>query len=153
MYDCRIKLPRRNKRKSQTSNVLGIKRKNISHYGAIFFFFFIPGKDITHKMYSLNEQIGHMCTTEALSRAAREDHWRRSMNRSVSVDAVDTGTRGHVRSCAWKQAEKNRKNSSQSDSKFSFHLRQYLRLGISLTSYSPFLQTNRHLISNNTGYH
>ena len=69
-------------------------------------------------MYSLNEQVGHMCTTEALSRAAREDHWRRSMNRSVSVDAVDTGTRGFVRSTAWKQTEKFRKNSTHSESKY-----------------------------------
>lgn len=69
-------------------------------------------------MYSLNEQVGHMCTNEALSRAAREDHWRRSMNRSVSVDAVDTGTRGFVRSNAWKQTEKYRKNSTHSESKY-----------------------------------
>lgn len=74
------------------------------------------GKDITHKMYSLNEQVGQLCTNEAMSRAAKEDHWRRSMNRSVSVDAVDTGTRGHVRSTAWKQVEEFRKNSTHSES-------------------------------------
>ncbi|XP_065225725.1 blood vessel epicardial substance-A-like [Planococcus citri] len=80
-----------------------------------FIFSNLIGKDITHKMYSLNEQIGQMCTTEALSRAAKEDHWRRSMNRSVSVDAVDTGTRGQVRSTAWKQAERYRKSSTHSE--------------------------------------
>ena len=58
-----------------------------------------------------------MCTSEALSRAARDDHWRRTMNRSVSVDAVHTNTRGHVRSNAWKQAEKYRKNSTHSERK------------------------------------
>lgn len=67
-------------------------------------------------MYSLNEQVGQLCTNEAMSRAAKEDHWRRSINRSVSVDAVNTGTRGHVRSTAWKQAEEFRKNSTQSES-------------------------------------
>ena len=77
------------------------------------------GKDITHKMYSLNEQLGHLCTTEALSRVARADHWRSSMNRSVSVDAVNTGTRGHVRSNAWKQAEKCRKSSTHSECEYT----------------------------------
>lgn len=81
-----------------------------------FTYLFALGKDITHKMYSLNEQVGHMCTAKALSRANMEDHWRRSMNRSVSVDAVNTGTKGHVRSIAWKQTEKYRKNSTVSES-------------------------------------
>lgn len=64
------------------------------------------GKDITHKMYSLNEQMSQKCATEALSRVSGDDHWRHSLNRSVSVDVVDTSIQGQVRSDAWKQAEK-----------------------------------------------
>ncbi|RZF37653.1 hypothetical protein LSTR_LSTR003064 [Laodelphax striatellus] len=39
------------------------------------------------------------------------DHWRHVMTRSLSVDAVDTGTRGHVRSVSWKSADKDRRDS------------------------------------------
>ncbi|KAE8751453.1 hypothetical protein FOCC_FOCC001700, partial [Frankliniella occidentalis] len=68
------------------------------------------GKDITHKLYSLNE---HMHGNDrARARAARSEHWRRSMARSVSVDAVHTGTRGHVRSAAFKSARRERATSA-----------------------------------------
>ncbi|KAJ1528671.1 hypothetical protein ONE63_007065 [Megalurothrips usitatus] len=66
------------------------------------------GKDITHKLYSLNEQMHG----NDRARAIRSDHWRRSMARSVSVDAVNTGTRGHVRSAAFKHARKERAASA-----------------------------------------
>ncbi|XP_034239009.1 blood vessel epicardial substance-like [Thrips palmi] len=67
------------------------------------------GKDITHKLYSLNEQM-HGAGERA--KAVRSDHWRRSMARSVSVDAVNTGTRGNVRSTAFKAARKERASSA-----------------------------------------
>ncbi|KAK3912482.1 Blood vessel epicardial substance, partial [Frankliniella fusca] len=66
------------------------------------------GKDITHKLYSLNEQMHG----NDRARAARSDHWRRSMARSVSVDAVHTGLRGHVRSTAFKSARRERASSA-----------------------------------------
>ncbi|XP_049840316.1 blood vessel epicardial substance-like, partial [Schistocerca gregaria] len=78
----------------------------------------IIGKDITQKLYALNEQLNAASAAEAearqcalrASRAA--DHWRRAMARSLSVDAVHTGARGHVRSLAWQQ----RRASSNSGS-------------------------------------
>lgn len=93
-------------------------------------------------MYSLNEQVGHMCTNEAHSRAAREDHWRRSMNRSVSVDAVDTGTRGFVRSNAYKQTDKYRKNSTHSESKYFNNILNIRGSISSLRLYDKYLITN-----------
>ncbi|XP_039293324.1 blood vessel epicardial substance [Nilaparvata lugens] len=69
------------------------------------------GKDITQKLYSLNEQLGTSFFTSDLNKAASSDHWRHVMERSLSVDAVDTGTRGHVRSVSWKNADKDRRNS------------------------------------------
>jgi len=61
------------------------------------------GKDITHKMYSLNEQLGQAKSFDDQTRAARNDHWRQAIYRSVSYDAVNTGTKGTVRSSAWKR--------------------------------------------------
>jgi len=61
------------------------------------------GKDITHKMYSLNEQLGQAKSFDDQTRAARNDHWRQAIYRSVSYDAVNTGTKGTVRSNAWKR--------------------------------------------------
>ncbi|XP_022175923.1 uncharacterized protein LOC111037573 [Myzus persicae] len=63
----------------------------------------IIGKDITHKMYSLNEQLGQAKSFDDQTRAARNDHWRQAIYRSVSFDAVNTGTKGTVRSSAWKR--------------------------------------------------
>lgn len=86
------------------------------------------GKDITQKLYSLNEQLGAALTTNAISKAASSDHWRHVMTRSLSVDAVDTGTKGHVRSIAYRQAQQNRRNSLVfSDSKF-FPVYKYMLL-------------------------
>ncbi|VVC43581.1 RmlC-like jelly roll fold,Popeye protein [Cinara cedri] len=63
----------------------------------------IIGKDVTHKMYSLNEQLGQAKSFDDQSRAARNDHWRQAIYRSVSYDAVNTGTKGTVRSNVWKR--------------------------------------------------
>ncbi|XP_049768100.1 blood vessel epicardial substance-like [Schistocerca cancellata] len=78
----------------------------------------IIGKDITQKLYALNEQVhaasaGEAAARQGALRASRAaDHWRRAMARSLSVDAVHTGARGHVRSLAWQQ----RRASSNSGS-------------------------------------
>ncbi|KAG8319375.1 hypothetical protein J6590_092940 [Homalodisca vitripennis] len=69
------------------------------------------GKDITQKLYSLNEQLGSAILLSTTSKAIKSDHWRHVMTRSLSVDAVSTGTKGHVRSSAWRQAHHNRRNS------------------------------------------
>lgn len=67
------------------------------------FYVYVTGKDITHKMYSLNEQLGQAKSFDDQSRAARNDHWRQAIYRSVSFDAVNTGTKGTVRSNTWKR--------------------------------------------------
>jgi hypothetical protein len=76
------------------------------------------GKDITHKLYSLNEHLGAMSSSEAAANALgrQSDHWR-TMNRSLSVDAVHTGTRGHVRSIAWRNQQQRRTSATYSNSK------------------------------------
>ena len=77
-----------------------------------------PGKDITHKLYSLNEHLGTTASAEAAAALNRpSDHWR-TMNRSLSVDAVNTGTRGHVRSLAWRTQNQRRTSATYSDSKY-----------------------------------
>ncbi|XP_023710710.1 blood vessel epicardial substance-A isoform X2 [Cryptotermes secundus] len=76
----------------------------------------IIGKDITHKLYSLNEHLGAVANSDAASNALgrQPDHWR-AMNRSLSVDAVHTGTRGHVRSLAWRAQQQRRTSATYSD--------------------------------------
>lgn len=54
-------------------------------------------------MYSLNEQLGQAKSFDDQTRAAHNDHWRQAIYRSVSYDAVNTGTKGTVRSNTWKR--------------------------------------------------
>ncbi|XP_067011153.2 popeye domain-containing protein 2-like [Anabrus simplex] len=75
----------------------------------------IIGKDITHKLYSLNEQLGATQSTDIGGLGRPSDHWRKSMSRSLSVDAVHTGTRGHVRSLVWRAQQQRRTSSALSD--------------------------------------
>ena len=84
---------------------------------------FGAGKDITHKLYSLNEHLGTAANAEAAAALNRpSDHWR-SMNRSLSVDAVHTGTRGHVRSLAWRTQHQRRTSATYSDSTLLSHFK------------------------------
>ena len=76
------------------------------------------GKDITHKLYSLNEHLGALASDFAANMGRQPDHWR-SMSRSLSVDAVHTGTRGHVRSQAWRTQQQRRTSATFSDSKLA----------------------------------
>lgn len=56
----------------------------------------IAGKDITQKLYSLNEHLTGL--TAERKREKSVEQWTRAHNRSMSVDAVNTGTTGFVRS-------------------------------------------------------
>jgi len=77
------------------------------------------GKDITHKLYSLNEHLGAIASVNIAADLGRQpDHWR-SISRSLSVDAVHTGTRGHVRSLAWRTQQQRRTSATFSDSKLT----------------------------------
>jgi len=77
------------------------------------------GKDITHKLYSLNEHLGALASVNFAAGIGRHsDHWS-SMSRSLSVDAVHTGTRGHVRSQAWRNQQQRRTSATFSDSKLA----------------------------------
>jgi len=69
------------------------------------------GKDITSKLYALNEQLAGVA---AASENATSNPYR-GVTRSLSVDAVNTETAGRVRSTTWK-AQKQYSNL-RSDSK------------------------------------
>ncbi|KAK3856720.1 hypothetical protein Pcinc_036970 [Petrolisthes cinctipes] len=71
------------------------------------------GKDITTKLYSLNEQLG--VGTGDIGRAGSQDVWRGVVQRSMSLDTVHTGTKGFVRSLAWR-ASHRRTSASLCDS-------------------------------------
>ncbi|KAF6211626.1 hypothetical protein GE061_012139 [Apolygus lucorum] len=62
------------------------------------------GKDITQKLYWLNEAVG---LSGALggkdSTPTGCEHMRRVMSRSLSADAVNTSTKGHVKSQSWRK--------------------------------------------------
>ncbi|XP_063597595.1 blood vessel epicardial substance-like isoform X2 [Penaeus indicus] len=70
------------------------------------------GKDITTKLYSQHEQLGVDGTGEAVGARAgagglgAEDVWRGAVQRSMSVDNVHTGTKGFVRSLAWRTSHR-----------------------------------------------
>lgn len=76
-----------------------------------------PGKDITTKLYSLNEQLGVSTGmgTGDIGRAGSQDVWRGVVQRSMSLDTVHTGTKGFVRSLAWR-ASHRRTSASLCDS-------------------------------------
>ncbi|XP_068249654.1 LOW QUALITY PROTEIN: blood vessel epicardial substance-like [Palaemon carinicauda] len=65
------------------------------------------GKDITTKLYSLNEQLGVSgLTSEGVRGLGAQDVWRGVVQRSMSVDNVHTGTKGFVRSLAWRASHR-----------------------------------------------
>lgn len=70
------------------------------------------GKDITSKLYALNEQLAGVATT---SENAPSIPYR-GVSRSLSVDAVNTETAGRIRSTNWKtqrQYSQQRNDSSE----------------------------------------
>ncbi|KAG6795840.1 blood vessel epicardial substance-like isoform X1 [Apis mellifera caucasica] len=76
------------------------------------------GKDITSKLYALNEQLAGVAAT---SETTTSNPYR-GVARSLSVDAVNTETAGRVRSTTWKA--QRRHSNPRSDSKilsFFFH--------------------------------
>ncbi|XP_015903379.1 blood vessel epicardial substance [Parasteatoda tepidariorum] len=78
-----------------------------------FVMYNLIGKDITHKLYSLNDQHRKDTAPEKLSIADSLDFWRSPMARCHSVDMVHTSKKGQVRSLFWKKPEKkNRRMSS-----------------------------------------
>lgn len=64
------------------------------------------GKDITTKLYSLNEQLGVGAMSSEGVRGGAQDVWRGVVQRSMSVDNVHTGTKGFVRSLAWRASHR-----------------------------------------------
>lgn len=73
------------------------------------------GKDITSKLYALNEQLAGVA---AASETTTSNPYR-GVARSLSVDAVNTETAGRVRSTTWKA--QRRHSNPRSDSKFHFN--------------------------------
>lgn len=70
------------------------------------------GKDITSKLYALNEQLAGVATA---SENATSNPYR-GVTRSISVDAVNTEVAGRVRSTTWKT--QRRYSNPRNDSKF-----------------------------------
>ncbi|XP_048520992.1 blood vessel epicardial substance-A isoform X2 [Dendroctonus ponderosae] len=62
----------------------------------------VIGKDITQKLYALNEHLSGL--TDERNRGKRDALWAKTNSRSMSMDAVNTGTSGLVRSQAYKLA-------------------------------------------------
>ncbi|XP_066246450.1 blood vessel epicardial substance-B-like [Euwallacea similis] len=73
----------------------------------------IIGKDITQKLYALNEHLSGL--THERNRDKRNALWAKTHCRSMSMDAVNTGTTGLVRSQAYKLAKY--KDNTQSNTK------------------------------------
>ncbi|KAI4466255.1 popeye domain containing protein [Holotrichia oblita] len=74
----------------------------------------IIGKDITQKLYSLNEHLSGL--EDDRKRGRRDELWARTHPRSMSMDAVDTGTTGRVRSTNYKNSHRKLSlNSAQND--------------------------------------
>ncbi|KAG8234729.1 hypothetical protein J437_LFUL000963 [Ladona fulva] len=77
------------------------------------------GKDITQKLYSLNEHLNPHPSGTTGRRGDNADKWRRTesegrfFKRSLSVDAVNTGSKGRVRSMAWKVGRPFPSNASE----------------------------------------
>ncbi|XP_050696661.1 blood vessel epicardial substance-like isoform X2 [Eriocheir sinensis] len=69
----------------------------------------LVGKDITTKLYSLNEQLGvggAGAGEGARGGVGAQDVWRGVVQRSMSLDTVHTGTKGFVRSLAWRASHR-----------------------------------------------
>lgn len=85
------------------------------------------GKDITSKLYALNEQLAGVA---AASETTTSNPYR-GVARSLSVDAVNTETAGRVRSTTWKA--QRRHSNPRSDSKFlrsSFSIQSFVKEGM-----------------------
>ncbi|XP_011697432.1 PREDICTED: blood vessel epicardial substance-like [Wasmannia auropunctata] len=100
------------------------------------------GKDITSKLYALNEQLAGVATA---SENATSNPYR-GVTRSLSVDAVNTETAGKVRSTTWKvQRQYNSRSDRNSSARYSH---QYWAPVVAnhFPPTSPFIQ------SQNLGY-
>lgn len=75
---------------------------------------FLSGKDITHKLYSLNEHLGGLKTSET---ERFNEACKKNLNRSLSLDAVNTGRNGNVRSTAWRIRDEFKGAETYSNSK------------------------------------
>ncbi|CAH1961970.1 unnamed protein product [Acanthoscelides obtectus] len=72
----------------------------------------IIGKDITQKLYALNEHLSGL--SDERDRGQKNQIWAKTHNRSMSLDAVNTSTTGLVRSQAYKNSQKGIPNSELS---------------------------------------
>ncbi|KAH0949603.1 hypothetical protein HN011_004712 [Eciton burchellii] len=79
------------------------------------------GKDITSKLYALNEQLAGVATA---SENATSNPYR-AVSRSLSVDAVNTETAGKVRSTTWKEQKRYTNSCSNRNSPTQPSTHQY----------------------------
>ncbi|XP_025160590.1 uncharacterized protein LOC105187455 isoform X3 [Harpegnathos saltator] len=95
------------------------------------------GKDITSKLYALNEQLAGVATAGENATS----HPYRGVSRSISVDAVNTEVAGRVRSTTWK-AQRRYSNSRSDRNIPSRYSNQYWAPVVAnhFPSTSPFIQ-------------
>ncbi|XP_045471390.1 blood vessel epicardial substance-A-like [Harmonia axyridis] len=72
----------------------------------------VIGKDITQKLYAINDHLTGL--NDDINRSKRNAMWAKTQNRSMSLDAVNTGTTGLVRSQAYKKSQVQRINANAS---------------------------------------
>jgi len=76
------------------------------------------GKDITSKLYALNEQLAGV----AIASENATSNPYRAVSRSLSVDAVNTETAGKVRSTTWKEQKRYTNSGSNSKCRTAFSM-------------------------------
>lgn len=82
---------------------------------------FFVGKDITYKLYSLNEHLSGINAER--KREKKGPFWARTHSRSMSVDAVNTGTTGLVHTDTLSKTQRKLPFSS-TECKFFFKFTQ-----------------------------
>ncbi|XP_011332880.1 blood vessel epicardial substance isoform X3 [Ooceraea biroi] len=101
------------------------------------------GKDVTSKLYALNEQLAGVATA---SENATSNPYR-GVSRSLSVDAVNTETAGRVRSATWK-AQRRCSNSRSNKNSPTRYSHQYWAPVVA----NHFPPTSPFIHSQNLGY-
>ncbi|XP_071053052.1 blood vessel epicardial substance-A-like [Onthophagus taurus] len=105
----------------------------------------IIGKDITQKLYSLNEHLTGL--EDDRKRVRHGEIWARAHSRSMSMDAVNTGTTGLVRSTNYKSALRKYSLNSAQDIQFGFQNQCWIPLTApQFPPTSPFMGSHQPLI-------
>ncbi|XP_060518626.1 blood vessel epicardial substance-B-like [Cylas formicarius] len=103
----------------------------------------IIGKDITQKLYALNEHLSGL--SDERNREKRGELWAKAHTRSMSMDAVNTGTTGLVRSQAYRTSMRSNPCNSLDGSTGKLQQSQQCWMPVVASQFpttSPFLSQN-----------